>query len=175
MEMYVCEKCQEPIEHINDLVSCPNCGKVYHRWCSLSISNCVDCNCSNILFVSGIINNTQTSSATTRTTENSVKKPIDSHYINTDTGMFSNIGEKMKTLATVVTIIGIIAGIIVFISNIAIDGELFFTGLLSGVAIALVSWIGSFALYGFGALVSSSQRVERLLREMLEEIKKGDS
>ncbi len=171
MEMYVCGKCQEPIEHINDIVTCSNCGKAYHRWCSLSISNCIDCGCSNINFVSGVTSNT-TSSVATQSTECNNSEQAYTHYINTETGIFSNIGEKMKTLATVVTVIGIIAGIIVFIGNIAIDGDLFFTGLLSGVAIAIISWIGSFALYGFGTLVSSSQRTERILREILKEIKK---
>lgn len=171
MEMYVCEKCKETIEHINDLVSCPKCGKVYHRWCSLSILNCIDCGCSNIDFVSGITSNTA-SSVTTQPTKNSNSKPMYDHYINTETGMFSNIGEKMKTLAIVVTIIGIIAGIIVSISMASIDEDMIFSGLLTGCAIALVSWIGSFALYGFGTLVSSSQKTERLLREILKELKK---
>lgn len=168
MEMYICEKCRETILKESDLVSCPKCGKTYHRWCSLSISNCLCCDSSTMDFSSGI-NELVKNNATTMDTNEKIES---APYINTETGMFSNIGEKLKNLATVVTIIGIIAGVIVLISMVSMDDDLIFSGLLTGIVIALVSWIGSFALYGFGTLISSSQNTERLLRDVLKEIKK---
>ncbi len=168
MEMYVCEKCKETISKESDLVSCPRCGKTYHRWCSLSISNCLCCDCSAIEFSSGVTELVKNNATTMDTNEIIESTP----YINTDTGIFSNIGEKMKNLATFVTIIGVVVGIIVVISMASMDEDLIYSGLLTGVAIALISWIGSFAIYGFGELISSSQKTERLLREVLKEIKK---
>lgn len=151
----VCKKCKCEIQ-LPDLVACPNCKETYHSWCWKKTESCISCE------------------------QSANEEPIEAKDIpdaviqlsSENEGMFANIGGKLKGLATAVTVIGVIAGIIVFISNIAIDGDSFFSGLLSGLAIALLSWIGSFALYGFGALISSSQNTERLLREMLKEIKK---
>lgn len=172
MEMYVCEKCKEPITHINDLVSCPECGKTYHRWCSLKISNCLGCGCFNKDFASSKVNSALPNTTITNTSGENKSNSVSVPYISTDTGMFSNIGGKMQGLATAVTIIGIIAGIIAFISMAITDEDLIFSGLLTGVAIAFVSWIGSFALYGFGSLILSTQNTERIIREVLKEIKK---
>lgn len=163
----VCEKCKNEISPI-DVVSCPNCDKKYHSWCWMSVPNCIGCGTFNKDYMKEKINKATVNINTNVKDRSASNEKV----VAMDSGMFSNIGGKMQGLAIIVTIIGIIAGIIVFISNIAIDEELFFTGLLSGVAIALVSWIGSFALYGFGALILSSQSTERLLREILKEIKK---
>lgn len=168
MEMYVCEKCRETISKQNDLVSCPKCGKTYHRWCSLSISNCLCCDCSTMEFSSGVTELVKNNATIIDANEKIESTP----YINTETGMFSDIGGKLKNLATFVTIIGVIVGVIVLILMASIDENMIFSGLLTGLAIALVSWIGSFALYGFGTLISSSQNTERLLRDVLKEIKK---
>lgn len=170
MEMYVCEKCKEPIANANNLVSCPECGKTYHRRCSLSVSNCICCGCSNMEFESKISEAVKNNA----TEVDEIKNLENTPYINTETGMFSNIGEKLKGLATVITVIGIIMSIIVFLVNVAMDEDMIFPGLLLGAGIALVSWIGSFAIYGFGALISSTQNTERLTKEMLKEIKNKD-
>lgn len=158
----VCKKCKNEISPI-DIVSCPDCGRTYHSWCWKSLTKCITCGRDNENyskeFADGNFNPNQSNNS------NEI-------IVNLNSGMFSNIGGKIKTLATIVTIIGIIAGIITFISMASIDEDLIFSGLLTGGAIALVSWIGSFALYGFGALISSSQNTEKLIREVLKEMKK---
>lgn len=64
--------------------------------------------------------------------------------------MFENIGGKIKTLAVVTTIIGMILSIVVAITL----GEM---GILIGILGCLFSWIGSFVLYGFGEIIVSVQ------------------
>lgn len=164
---HICKKCKSEISFANDIVSCPNCGRTYHKWCWKSVQNCVGCGAFNEEYSKELAD--RIANANTKSTKSDASDEI---IADMDSGMFSNIGGKMKTLATVVTIIGIIAGIITFISMASIDEDLIFSGLLTGGAIALISWIGSFALYGFGALISSSQNTERLLSEVLKEMKK---
>lgn len=64
--------------------------------------------------------------------------------------MFENIGGKIKTLAVVTTIIGMVVSIIVAIA-------LEEMGILVGILGCLFSWIGSFVLYGFGEIIVSLQ------------------
>lgn len=163
---HICKKCKTEISPA-DLVSCPDCGRTYHSWCWESIPNCIGCGAFNKEYSKALADRLVKNNANQNQRENS-----NEIIVNFDSGMFSNIGGKIETLATVVTVIGIIAGIITFILMAAIDEDLFFSGLLTGGAIALFSWIGSFALYGFGALISSSQNTERVLREVLKEIRK---
>ena len=85
-------------------------------------------------------------------------------------GMFANIGEKIESVATFSTIIGIIIGVIIFVVMLFMGS--FLLGLVIGGMVALISWVSSFLLYGFGALISSSQNTERLLIEVLKVIKK---
>ena len=71
--------------------------------------------------------------------------------------MFDNIGSKIKTLAKVVCWIGIIGSIIAGIAMIATMGSVgVLSGLLTIVLGALLSWAGSFVLYGFGKMVENS-------------------
>ena len=71
--------------------------------------------------------------------------------------MFDNIGSKIKALAKVVCWIGIIGSIIAGIVMIATMGT---AGILSGfltiILGALLSWVSSFVLYGFGEMVENS-------------------
>ena len=71
--------------------------------------------------------------------------------------MFDNIGSKIKTLAKVVCWIGIIGSVIAGIAMIATMGSVgVLSGLLTIVLGALLSWVGSFVLYGFGEMVENS-------------------
>lgn len=81
-------------------------------------------------------------------------------------GMFANIGGKIKGLAIFATVVGIIAGIIVFISMV-IEEEVLL-GLLVGAVIAISSWIGSFVIYGFGESITTSQSILRELKKLNE-------
>ncbi len=67
--------------------------------------------------------------------------------------MFENIGGKIKGLASVVCILGIIGSVISGISIIDYDG---LSGFLIMVLGSVFSWAGSFVLYGFGQLVDNS-------------------
>ena len=75
--------------------------------------------------------------------------------------MFFNIGNKIKVLAMVTTIIGIIFsiifGIIIMIEN-------FFLCLISMLICGVSSWVGSFMIYGFGELIECAQRIARNTR-----------
>ena len=92
--------------------------------------------------------------------------------------MFSNIGRKIKVLAKVFCWLGIIGSIVIGVLMIsgssyftAISGNLgddvaafaagspgAFGGIIFIIIGSLVSWISSFALYGFGELVDNSER-----------------
>ena len=84
--------------------------------------------------------------------------------------MFNNIGQKIKTLAEVLCWIGItvsvLAAALLFVSGVT-EGNphavLF--GLLLVVLGPLLSWIGSFLLYGFGELVTKTSRIAEILEQ----------
>lgn len=81
--------------------------------------------------------------------------------------MFTNIGDKIKNLAAVITWIGIIGSILGGIVMIAVgleSSEIFVLfGFLTAIAGSLVSWIGSFLLYGFGELIDRVAQIDRKL------------
>ena len=78
--------------------------------------------------------------------------------------MFDNIGSKIKTLAKVICWIGILISVISGIVVIASTGS---TGVPVGILVivlgALLSWIGSFVLYGFGQLIENSEEIKSKL------------
>ena len=75
--------------------------------------------------------------------------------------MFDNIGGKIKTLATVVTWVGIIASVLSIFIFLAIDDDMFIIGLGVAVLGSLLSWASSFVLYGFGQLVENSDIIAK--------------
>lgn len=78
--------------------------------------------------------------------------------------MFDNIGSKIKSLAQVVCWIGIIASVIGGIIVMASHSDAAATGLLI-IAIGVVgSWVGSFALYGFGQLIENSDTLVEIAK-----------
>ncbi len=89
--------------------------------------------------------------------------------------MFSNIGGKIKKLASVTCWILIIASVIGGLAMI-ITGADMYGGegfILGGVIILivgpLVAWVSSFVLYGFGQLVQNSDKVVVLMGGEIEE------
>ena len=82
--------------------------------------------------------------------------------------MFSNIGGKIKKLAKAVCWIGIIfsciagIGVSVGLGSNALVGAL--VGLLVAIIGSLLSWIGSFFMYGFGELVENSKIMAETLK-----------
>ena len=73
--------------------------------------------------------------------------------------MFDNIGGKIKTLASVICIIGIIGCCIIGIVLMTKGELLVIIGLAVMVLGSLLSWVGSFVLYGFGQLIENSDKL----------------
>ncbi len=90
-------------------------------------------------------------------------------------GMFANIGGKIKAVATVFCWIGIIASIIFAIVLFSQDNRYVSTilpGILCLLLGPLLSWLSSIALYGFGELIETNQENNRLMTELLSEVRK---
>lgn len=81
--------------------------------------------------------------------------------------MFSNIGKKIKTLAKVICIIGIVISFFFgfWMMNIELfDGnKMTVPGLIIILGGSLISWISSFFIYGFGELIESNVLILRSL------------
>lgn len=112
-------------------------------------------------------------------------------------GMYNNIGGKIKKLAVVICVLGMIASLIAAITiwaagsslsrsssyygyssgyGYSFGGSTFLVGLLVLALGALGSWIGGFFMYGFGELIENSERTsaatEQLVRLLQDD---GDS
>lgn len=82
--------------------------------------------------------------------------------------MYRNIGNKIKSLATFISVLGIVIGLIT-------GGGLIFFGMsqeaelliIIGIPVAIVlpvlSWIGGFFMYGFGELINETSEIKRYL------------
>ena len=84
--------------------------------------------------------------------------------------MFDNIGGKIKTLAMVICVIGIIASIICAIALWAQNSRYSLTialgfGVLVGGCVG--SWVGSFFMYGFGELIEETTRNREINDQIL--------
>ena len=77
--------------------------------------------------------------------------------------MFDNIGGKIKTLAQVVCWIGIITSIIYGIVLMGTDDDLIFLGFIVMVVGALLSWVSSFTLFGFGEIIEDTKLIRKVL------------
>ena len=71
--------------------------------------------------------------------------------------MFENVGEKIKSLARLFAVIGIIASVIV--AFVFFVNANFWTGLLIAVVGSFVSWGGSLLIYGFGELIVQTTKI----------------
>ncbi len=79
--------------------------------------------------------------------------------------MFQNVGQKIKTLAQVLTWLGIVASVFGGIVLIVDGGWELQSGLLVMVGGALLSWLGSLTLYGFGQLIENTEILVRRSRD----------
>ena len=68
--------------------------------------------------------------------------------------MFNNIGSKIKGLAYVICVLGIVLSVIYGIAMMV--NEAYLAGILTIVLGALLSWLGSFGTYGLGQLIENS-------------------
>jgi len=86
--------------------------------------------------------------------------------------MYDNIGGKIKGLAKVIAVLGIIAAIVTGFALMTINEDVFFViGLVITVLGSIVAWISCFVLYGFGELVDKACNIERNIcnNEMMSE------
>ena len=94
--------------------------------------------------------------------------------------MFSNIGGKIKVLAVVMCILGMVASLAIGVIVIIGGGFLRFSGSYGSAGTAativgiliiifgcLFSWIGSFVLYGYGELIAKMMETADNTRNML--------
>lgn len=77
--------------------------------------------------------------------------------------MFDNIGGKIKALAKVMCILGIIVSVIMafvtWFGGSRYGASTFLPGLITLVVGCLGSWVGSFFTYGFGQLIESTEYI----------------
>lgn len=89
--------------------------------------------------------------------------------------MFDNIGEKLRGLASVTAIIGIVFSVI---AGLGMMLESFLLGVIYMLIGALLSWVGSWTVYGIGEAVTNSERclykIHQLERE-LDQLKGSDA
>lgn len=75
--------------------------------------------------------------------------------------MFDNIGGKIKGVATIICVIGMIASLCVGFFFMRED---IFLGIAIMIAGSLVSWLGSFFSYGFGQLIENSDIIAKTIK-----------
>lgn len=83
---------------------------------------------------------------------------------NEDIGWFHNIGGKIKVLASVCTVIGIILSILLGVFLIGYS-ETPVYGILVFFVGPLLSWVSSFFIYGFGQLIENSDKLLELAQK----------
>lgn len=71
--------------------------------------------------------------------------------------MFNNIGEKIKSLAIFITIIGMVCSIVVGI--VCIVKGILLAGLIIIFGGGVLSWVGTFIIYGFGELICKTTEI----------------
>ena len=87
--------------------------------------------------------------------------------------MYENIGEKIKTVAKVACWIGIvfciISGIYFLFNHVYIAGLFWLT------AGPILSWVGTFVLYGFGELIVGVTKIEYKINLLAEPTNQSES
>ena len=81
--------------------------------------------------------------------------------------MYGNVGRTMKSIASVIAILGIGVSVIFGFGIMVSASEAFWVALVLMIAGALISWISSMGLYAFGELVDQNLRQTELLQDML--------
>ena len=79
--------------------------------------------------------------------------------------MFANIGGKIRSVAMMLCWIGIALSILAGLILMAQDGDLVLTGILTAGLGALLSWVSSLFLYGFGELIVKATQIEKNTRK----------
>lgn len=85
-------------------------------------------------------------------------------------GLYGNIGGKIKTLAVIFCVLGVLFSVISGIFTIVVDASTISVvkGILVILVGAVLSWIGSFVLYGFGQMVENSDKLVALKQQEID-------
>lgn len=87
-------------------------------------------------------------------------------------GLFGNVGSKIKSVAEIFCVLGIVVSVIAAIVLFASNSYRFPTialGVICLIAGPLVSWLGSLGMYALGELVDNTRRNNELMEELLWE------
>lgn len=187
MNSYVCQTCKicgKSILVTDDAVTCGNCKELYHKHCWEQAETCKTCAASTADTISIpvsmqdlvaiAVKNETAAKQTEMAPEQKAASPASATkrtqvYRPSETSpIFSYIGEKIRNLAVIVTGIEIAIGIIAFLVLAFADAVLW--GLLALGIIALLAWVSSFTLYGFGTLIVQSKTQADCLYEILQRL-----
>ena len=101
------------------------------------------------------------------------KDKVNDTLNNEETGMFANVGDKLKKWAKTSFVFGVIIGIVIAIVTIVVDEDMFLAGIGAGIMEIAGAWAFSLILYAFGEMVSNSKENNIIQREILEELRKN--
>lgn len=73
-------------------------------------------------------------------------------------GLYTDIEKKIKALAMTAAIIGCLAAVVGGIWIISIDEDMAIVGILVMIVGAVLSWVSSWLVYGFGELIEETRR-----------------
>ena len=157
----------------NFVVACPNCKKLYHKACWNLVKICGECGYENVSNSNDTSIDDSIQQETKTAEENTSYSQINTNYTlnKEDTGLFADVGEKLKSWAKTNCAIGVILAVLAAISIMVIDEDLFIMGLIVGVVGSVSAWAFSLILYAFGELVSNSKESKKIQREILNELK----
>ncbi len=175
----VCENCIKPVEthlnnvgvELNDLKNTNTFEKTKNK--VISTLN-AEKDKETIEYLTALLDKIY-SIFTSNTADNQTISPLN-HINNTNiptvsfsnsnsTGMFGNIGGKIKSLAQVITWLGIIGCVIWGFVLMATDEDLISAGLMIASLGSLISWVSSFVLYGFGQLIENTDKLVELSKK----------
>lgn len=176
----ICAGCGKPIL-VSDEVSVCACGAAYHKSCWMTLEHCKACNSVNPSYdpILAVYAANKQKSAETPVRTQAVNELLSEKsrlkILHGDgTGLFSDIAGKIQTLAVIIAVAGAILGLLTFILIAIIDEEMILPGLLIGVVIAVLSWAGTFTLYGFGTLIKSEQASAEYLYKIMNALEKDE-
>ena len=89
--------------------------------------------------------------------------------VEKESGMFANIGEKIKSVTVFFCVMGIALSILAGI--ILMMGEMVGAGLLTAVVGSLGSYLGAMAMYGFGELITETKKQSAINEAILQELR----
>lgn len=182
-----CTLCTYKFKEDENIVVCETCGSKYHDSCWNRMVQCDKCGACTPLGTRVAEKQRQVEiqaqEEDTKKQETQANFSAGVHYVkdninnklnNEETGMFANIGEKIKAWAKAITVIGIISGIITVIATLIIDESMLLAGVVAGVIEVVSAWSMALILYAFGELVANSKESKNIQQQILDELRSKD-